>query len=87
MVIVKFGVINPIKEYSRKCSYNKPWLKDTIERDILIYKKHIDVDFPFDAMYNLWLEQWSWGIHHSICGFIPLFALYGIGPHNFGWAA
>ena len=37
-------------------SHDKPWLKATIERDIVVYKKNIGVDFPFDAMYNLWKE-------------------------------
>ena len=30
-------------------------------------------------MYNLWKENWSWGIHHTICGLVPLPAVCGFG--------
>ena len=37
-------------------SFNRPWLKETIGRDIAVYKKTINVELPFDAMYNVWKE-------------------------------
>ena len=64
-------------------SYNRSWLKDTIERDIAAYKKTIGVELPFDSMYNIWKENWSWGVHHLICGLIPIPAAHGGGSWSF----
>ena len=54
MFICKFLVIDPLLILMHKISYGTPWIKGAIERDIATFKKQIDVEYSWDAMYEFW---------------------------------
>ena len=56
MFICKLFIISPIAYMSGVLSHGKPWLKETIERDIAMYKKQIGVVFPFEKTYGIWKD-------------------------------